>query len=263
MVFGLIGSKAARAEGPCPAANLPAYSHNDYENARPLTEALRLGFRGVEVDVFLVNGILRVGHDLRQARSGPTLEAAYLRPLRAVGARCGSLTIDRRPWFLAIEIKESSKATYNALLRVLGRYRDLFTTEPPSPGGLGAVEVVLVGWHPKSTSLNDGLGSFIWHQHRISQLRRETGTGMGRLVRLVSIDYGKTMGRGGPRGIPREEWLAMLREIKRANPERLLRVHNLPADSTLYLDLLEAGVELLGTKELARTRRLLTALADN
>ena len=45
-----------------PDTLLPAYAHNDYRNARPLLDALELGFRGVEVDYFLVDTELRVGH---------------------------------------------------------------------------------------------------------------------------------------------------------------------------------------------------------
>lgn len=57
----------AQAQTACPVASLPAYSHNDYANARPLLDAFDLGFRGVEVDLFLVGGMLRVGHDRRTA----------------------------------------------------------------------------------------------------------------------------------------------------------------------------------------------------
>jgi len=89
---------------PCPRSTLPAYAHNDYENARPLIDALRLGFSGVEADVFLVDGVLRVGHDRQQAQRGKTLETLYLIPLREIISRCGRLTHDGRGFLLAVVI---------------------------------------------------------------------------------------------------------------------------------------------------------------
>lgn len=51
----LLGSAVTVAGDTCSAASLlPAYSHNDYRNRRPLLDALELGFRGVEADVFPV-----------------------------------------------------------------------------------------------------------------------------------------------------------------------------------------------------------------
>jgi hypothetical protein len=58
-------TSAANAQPACPRGELPAYAHNDYRNARPLEDALSMGFRGVEVDLVLVDGVLRVGHDRR------------------------------------------------------------------------------------------------------------------------------------------------------------------------------------------------------
>src|SRR5262245_53706552 len=94
------------ADTPCPSGALPAYAHNDYENARPLVDALDAGFRGAEADVFLVEGELRVAHERKQARPGRTLQALYLDPLRDVVARCGGVCADSLPFLLNVEIKE-------------------------------------------------------------------------------------------------------------------------------------------------------------
>ena len=61
-----LGGLTAAAQSPgqpdCPRGTLPAYAHNDYINTRPLHDALSLGYKGVEADVFLVEGVLRLGH---------------------------------------------------------------------------------------------------------------------------------------------------------------------------------------------------------
>jgi hypothetical protein len=40
-----------------------AHAHNDYEHARPLDDALALGFPSVEADVWLRDGAIAVSHD--------------------------------------------------------------------------------------------------------------------------------------------------------------------------------------------------------
>jgi hypothetical protein len=240
------------AQPPCPRSRLPAYAHNDYENPRPLLDAVRLGFSGVEADVFLVDGVLRVGHDRRRARKGKTLEALYLSPLREIISRCGRLTPDSRGFLLAVEIKESSQKTFDALETLLDRYRELFA---PASSSRGAIEVILVGWHPPLSRLRPPAPVPFRIQHRISG--RSDVLAVGDDVRLLSVDYGKTMGRRWSSAANRRGWIEILGSTKRANPNRLLRVHNVPADSTIYGALLDAGVDLIGTRTLARTWQLL------
>jgi len=65
------------------------------------------------------------------------------------------------------------------------------------------------------------------------------------------------MGRWWVREAGRRRWLARLRELKSSAPDRLLRVHNVPVDARIYAELLETGVDLIGTKQLAKTATLL------
>jgi hypothetical protein len=79
----LVAALPARgAEGPLRPL-VRAHSHNDYEQKRPLLDALEQGFCSIEADVWLVDGELRVAHDLAAARPGRTLEKLYLDPLLA------------------------------------------------------------------------------------------------------------------------------------------------------------------------------------
>ena len=230
----------------CPRPRLSAYAHNDYANARPLTDALALGYRGVEADVFLVDGVLRLGHDRRRARTGAPFEARYLMPLQAVLVRCAPLQIDGAPFLLAVELKEPSRAAYDALVASLARY----------PAVTAAVEVVLVGWHPGPAVLSSApvpLG----RQHRLRTPDAVPADALDGGVRLLSLDYGKTVGRWWVRRGGRRRWLAALRATKAAHPARWLRAHNVPVDPEVYRALLAAGVDLIGTKALPASARLL------
>ena len=241
----------ARGQGPCPRADLPAYAHNDYANARPLADALALGYRGVEADVFLVAGALRVGHARRDARGGRTLESQYVRPLHALAARCGRLTGDGAPFLLTVELKEASRASYDSLAALLARY----------PALAPAVEVVLVGWHP-GPAVIDRAPAVLGRQHQLRSTRPVAGATLDARVRLTSLDYGKTVGRWWVRAAGRRRWLAAVRAAKAAHPTRRLRVHNVPVDAAVYRELRAAGVDLIGTKRLAATAAALRGIPD-
>jgi hypothetical protein len=248
-----LGTQAA-AQPACPAAALPAYSHNDYERQRPLEDALALGFRGVEVDLFLIDGVLRIGHDRRAARSGGTLDSVYLAPLAALVGRCGVWAPTGRRFLLALEIKEPSPATYHALMSELRRYEYLWMTRDGT-STVAPLEVVLVGWHPALNGQRaDSLPGI---QHRLSRAVPVKAGSLDPRVQLLSVDYGKTMGRWWRRSSTRARWLDAMRASKTAAPDRLLRVHNVPADAAVYARLFAAGVDLIGTKQLEATARLL------
>src|SRR5262249_7158999 len=122
VAFALVATTAGGqqpAPSSCPRGSLPAYAHNDYLNIHPLFDALSLGYKGVEADVFLVNGKLHLGHKRLAAEQDGNFEALYLAPLRALVARCGTLTADGQPFLLTLELKEASRATFDTLVAVL------------------------------------------------------------------------------------------------------------------------------------------------
>jgi hypothetical protein len=255
----LLASAAPLAAQPaCPRATLPAYAHNDYANPRPLLDALALGYRGVEADVVLVGGELRVGHDRKAARHGATLETQYLVPLRSIVERCGTLTGDSRPFLFTVDLKEPSRPAYETLVALLARYRTLVTPSRGTAGdersGTPAVDIVLVGWYPPPTS--DGPQPLGRHE----RLRRSDGRAIEMpdpSVRLVSLDYGKTAGRWWVTASGRQRWFATVRATKSALPALAIRAHNVPVDLAVYRELISAGVDLIGTKDLVATARLL------
>ena len=253
-----IAPGATQAQGDCYGApTLPAYSHNDYQNARPLHEALELGFRGVEADVIYRGRELRIGHDPADTRRGRNLEKLYLQPLRAIVQRCGSVLGSAGPLLFNIELKERSRPTYDSLLATIGRYPDLFEAGPP--GGTPPVQLVLVGWYPAPGDSMFEAAQGVGRQEKITSLSPEGRTRPSFAVRLVSLDYGKTIGWSGE-GPPPEKaskWLAQLRAAGRERPGRLTRVYNAPVHPAVYRLLLEGGVDLIGTERLVASQGVL------
>ncbi len=248
-------STRVTAQSDCLSGQLPAYSHNDYENARPLADAVSLGFRGVEADVFLVDGALRVGHDKRSARNGSTLEFLYLRPLQELIARCAPVPHSRVSFVLAIELKERSPAAYDSLLSVLARHEALLRATRSAAAQSPTLMIVLVGWHPRTLTDNTGVDSLLGWQERIS--RSSVPAPLNARVQLHSIDYGKTIGRWWVTAGARRRWLAAIRAAKDSAPHVLVRAHNVPLDANVYTQLFDAGVDMIGTKQLTKTAELL------
>jgi hypothetical protein len=251
-----IAAAPLAAQSPCPDhPPLPAYAHNDYENPSPLHDALRLGYAGVEADVVLVRGTLVVAHERRSARAGRTLEALYLRPLREVMQRCGGVLSSNHRFLLNIELKERSRSAYDSLVALLGRYGDLVG----GAGFAGSLDVVLVGWHPPAKELDRAIFPVAGIQRKIARLDARAEEDAGGLVRLVSLDYGKTIGRDLSR---RDEWLAALRRAKGEGQGRIARVYDVPVRHEVYSLLLAAGVDLIGTEDLEGTRRELAQIGE-
>src|ERR1700760_2285036 len=59
------------------------HSHNDYEQPIPFWSAWQEGFGSIEADIWLINGVVVIGHDRQEIKAGRTLEEYYLRPLAA------------------------------------------------------------------------------------------------------------------------------------------------------------------------------------
>ena len=242
----------------CPRGRLPAYAHNDYLNAHPLYDALSLGYKGVEADVFLVNGVLQLGHERRAAAQDGTFETLYLAPLRTLVARCGTLTADGQPFLLTVEIKEESRPTFDTLVAVLARYPDLFSRNN-GQADTPPVQVVLVGWYPAGFA--DSISVPLSRQARLHRPGGPPADAADRDVGLIGLDYAETIGRRWAMPWQRRHWLSAIRATKAGFPALRIRAYHVPVNERVYRELLAAGVDLIGTPELAETARLLGGVA--
>ena len=73
------GSDSRKAIGN--AHPIPCHSHNDYLQRRPLLDALSWGFTGVEVDIWLFDDDLYVGHHKAALSRTQTFVSTYIDPL--------------------------------------------------------------------------------------------------------------------------------------------------------------------------------------
>lgn len=235
------------AAGPvCDARPLPAYAHNDYLNPEPLTRALDLGYRGVEVDVYRRGERLLVGHDRSDLTELRTLRGLYLEPLRRRVRACPSGGQIR----LNVELKEKDPEAVRVLVRHFEDFPDLFE---PDPGGRPPrVVPALVGYVDETAAMPKFvLVQFAMDSPATIDPARDR-------IGLVSLDYTKSIrwsGRGAPsvRASTR-----VARAVERAKALGApLRVHQVPARREIYMWLLSSGVELIGVKDLEAGARVL------
>lgn len=123
-----------------------AHSHNDYEQKRPLVEALDYGFCSVEADVYLVEGQLWVAHDRRDLKPDRTLKSLYLEPLaQRVRNRVGIFADPQARLMLLVDVKGQGAEVYERLKTELAPYAPMLTRFRDTGVVTGAVTVVLSG----------------------------------------------------------------------------------------------------------------------
>lgn len=117
LVIRLVGIiillSTATAQGQPRAA---VFAHNDYEKPNPLHAAYQLQVEYIEVDIFLVENNLLVGHTQQELKPSRTLDSLYLIPLLHYVKQHGDQTLA-----LVIDFKTGGK-TANVLAEKLQQY---------------------------------------------------------------------------------------------------------------------------------------------
>jgi len=135
---------------PVPLAR--AHSHNDYEHARPLLDALDAGFCSVEADIWCIDGQLLVAHDRDKVSPQRTLEKLYLAPLLERARKYnGRIYPDGPVFYLLIDFKDNMRRTYDRLRDVLKQYEEMLTVFTPDSTEQKAVTVIISGNRPIRT----------------------------------------------------------------------------------------------------------------
>ena len=246
----------AQPDGWQPAsASGQGHSHNDYWRPHPLFDALALGFKSVEADVFLTDTTLLVGHERAALRPDRTLETLYLAPLRRLGL--GRYSRPAELW-LFVDFKTAGPATYAQLKRVLARYESILTTpQRPRPAG---VRVILTGGFPRAEVLADANRLVFLDGQLPADLRPE----LAATIPTVNGDWQTYFRWNGTGPLPAAE-AARLREWNAlaVRTGQTIRFWNLPAASlaqrrAVWQALLAYPSLLVGADELTELSQLIT-----
>jgi glycerophosphoryl diester phosphodiesterase len=243
-----------------------AHAHNDYEHSRPLFDALEHGFTSVEADVWLVDGELRVAHDIADARAGVTLESLYLDPLDEVVRQEGHSVYPG--WDgslqLLIDIKSEGEATYAAVEKELSGHPGLMTRFANGKVMTGPVTAVISGNRPLATMTTEDK-RFGFYDGRSADL----ASGMpAELMPLVSDNWTKLFTWQGVGPMPEIERAKLRAYVNTAHSKgykvRFWATPDQPgqARDAVWTELHNAGVDNINTDDLAALDTFLGAQAQ-
>jgi hypothetical protein len=250
--IGTMGTFAFAAE---PVPLVRAHAHNDYEHARPLLDALDRGFCSIEADVYLVEGRLLVAHDRKDVKPERTLEALYLESLRErVRHNGGRVFRDGPAVMLFVDLKSEAASTYAALHRVLESYAEMLTTFRNGEREERAITVIVSGNRPMTEMAAQAV-RYAALDGRKEDL--ESGT-PATLVPIVSENWRKVFTWHWQGEMPATEREALQAWVKRAHAHgRKMRFWNTPDRPEAWKVLADAGVDVIGTDDLAALQRFL------
>jgi hypothetical protein len=250
LAAGCRGTGAALPPGTTPTSGAPvlltrAHSHNDYQHARPLLDALDHGFCSIEADVFLVGGKLLVAHSRLQTSPERTLERLYLDPLRQRVRENGGRVYRGGPiCWLFIDLKTEAEPTYAALDKLLAGYQDLVTRFDSNGVTTNAITVIITGNRPRAT-ISAQSPRFAACDGLLADLDSDVSP---LLVPVVSEEWIKHLSWGGRGSIPAAD-LARLKEFvaKSRAHGRKLRLWGAPDVPAAWQVLFDVGVDLINT----------------
>ncbi|UFH56728.1 histidinol-phosphatase [Spirosoma sp. KNUC1025] len=232
-----------------------AHAHNDYEQSRPLWDALDHGFTSVEADVHLMGDTLYVAHNRPTLRnSAATLENLYLKPLaERIRQQKGQVLAGYTgPFYLMIDAKTQADSTYQAIDKLLQRYRSLLNLGNQKQPG--AVTVVLSGNRPVQT-LVKSKGRLVALDGRPDDIGKGYTPAM---MPIISDNYTNQLGWRGQGDIPDDQFQKLRQLAERVHREnKKLRLWNSPEDPVVWAKLREAGVDYLNTDQLELVRDFL------
>jgi len=230
-----------------------AHSHNDYEQKRPLLEALDHGFCSVEADVYLVEGRLWVAHDRKDLKPERTLKSLYLDPLaERVRNRTGIFADPQARLMLLVDVKGQGAEVYERLKTELAPYAPMLTRFRDSGVVTGAVTVVLSGDRAWDLARADR-DRWCALDGRMSDLTNAApaGPAPASLVPLVSESWRSLFRWDGDGEMSAREKARLKALVGQAHAQgRKIRFWALPDRPAAWKVCQEAGVDLINTDKI-------------
>jgi len=231
---------SARALFAWPPFIAHAHSHNDYQQMRPLLDALRAGITSVEADLYFDRGTIRVAHDRGKWRGD--FETLYLEPLKTHWERNERSRDGPATFLLWLDLKEASADLRTALHTMLLRYPMNGTTDQTRT----RVQVILTG--------NDAAKKAYVADYRSSDVTRDSNTfsdadepGSAEW-RWYALDWSKLGTWTGEGPMPPHERDQLRQLVDKIHAKgRKLRLWHHPASLSFWKEAAGAGVDLLGT----------------
>ncbi len=227
------------------------HAHNDYENERPLFDAIERGFCSIEADVWFTEGKLLVAHHQEEVAMERTLQSLYLDPLRRLLATRGHRPCNRDIGIvLLIDIKSDAVLTYRAIREILEPYKSLLTHFYRDRTDTRAVTVIISGNRPTDLIHSEDV-RFAAYDGRLPDLSSKVSVHFMPLISDKWSRYFRWKGtpEEGPLSPSERNTLRWLAKQAHAQGRRI-RFWDTPDTSAAWQELWEAGVDYINTDDL-------------
>lgn len=226
------------------------HSHNDYQQKKPLFDALKYGYQSIEIDVWLHNNSLVVSHIKLGLNKKPTIDALYLSPLiESIKKNRGKVyPNDSIPVTLMVELKNQRDSAYYRLKEYIEPYKQYFCQwQGDSLIHKGVLTLLITGGAPRNAILADSI--------RIATV----DGGMGdtaqsispALVPRISEPWNKYFVWNGAGKMPKEELKTLKKLVASVHKSaKTLRFYGAPDNYGIWKQLLNSGVDWINTNEL-------------
>jgi hypothetical protein len=222
------------------------HAHNDYENDRPLLDALENGFCSVEADIWLQPEGLLVAHDLGDVDPTRTLQSLYLDPLRLWIQEHGE-AYEGGPLILLVDVKSEPAGTYASLNAVLGQYSDILTIFENGQVTEGAVTIVVSGGRDRF-AMEAQSRRYAAMDGRLQDLGSGAPTD---LIPLISADWLSEFGWLGDEPLSEDKRAKLRAVVDRAHAEgRRIRFWKIPDNAAGWGEMVDAGVDLINSHDI-------------
>jgi glycerophosphoryl diester phosphodiesterase len=220
------------------------FAHNDYEHKNLLYGALGYNCGGLEADVVLEDGEMRVAHTAFSTKKGRTLESLYLKPLaKIVQENNGRVNPDSKKSLLfLIDVKSGSMETYLALHEIFKKYKSMLTTCTNGVTEEKAITILISGHEPSPEFMKDQPERYAFLDGRLWQLNKFSAS----LMPMISARWNEKC----------DENLSKI--VKEAhNNGQLIRFWATREDKFMWKKLRNAGVDLINTDKLSKVHDFL------
>lgn len=227
------------------------HAHNDYKHKRPLFDALELGFRSIEVDVFARNGGLKVAHDPIGLKNKPTIQELYLDPLRDIcfdPEKIAYYKLDKSvPLVIMIDFKSAGEKTYEALKKLIEPYKEMLTHYKDGKIVPGYISLLISGNKPY-TSVPNEQDRYVTLDCSVDYCSENSAFDY---VTRCSNHYKSYFSWNGKNSMPEGELAKLQATVKKVhNQGRKLRFWAAPETHALWETFLNAGVNWMNIDDI-------------
>ena len=227
------------------------HSHNDYAQKKPLYEALRYGYKSIEIDVWLHQGKLVVSHTKLGLNRKLSIDSLYLQPLAHIIKKNKGKLYDNKdsiPLTLMVEFKNEPIQSYARLKEYIAPYQKYFCQwQGDSLIQKGWLTILISGGAPRANIEADSI-RFANIDGGISDTAQAVSNV---LVPRISTYWYKYFLWNGAGPMPKDEAKILQKLVAAVHASgKTIRFWGTPDNYGIWKKLLNSGVDWINTNEL-------------